>query len=88
LKARYLSPFADQNPYLSIFPLIPFSMTTFPIFRAALLLLLVLETAYGQVKPPIFIGDQRELFVDRTLIESLESAQLKMHRPIDEGLVF
>ncbi|MFC4871492.1 hypothetical protein [Negadavirga shengliensis] len=63
-------------------------MRTTYIYRAILLLVLCLEASYGQVDPPIFIGDQRELFVDRFLIENLESARLKMHPPIDEGQVF
>ena len=33
------------------------------------------------------IGDRRELFVDQMLIESMENAQLIMHRPHDEGVV-
>ena len=33
------------------------------------------------------IGDRRELFVDQALIESMENAQLVMHRPHDEGVV-
>jgi hypothetical protein len=34
---------------------------------------------------PIALGDQRELFVDRRLIDVLEGAQLFLHEPRDEG---
>lgn len=37
---------------------------------------------------PIDIQDRRELFVDEHLIDSLEQAELFLHEPRDEGIVF
>ena len=37
---------------------------------------------------PIDIGDRRELFVDRYLIDKLDGARLKLHTPRDVGKVF
>ena len=37
---------------------------------------------------PIDIGDRRELFVDRHLIDKLDGARLKLHTPRDVGKVF
>ena len=37
---------------------------------------------------PIDIGDRRELFVDRHLIDKLDGARLKLHTPRDAGKVF
>jgi hypothetical protein len=34
------------------------------------------------------IGGRLELFVDRYLIQTLDNASLKMHRPVDKGIVF
>ncbi|WP_209329695.1 hypothetical protein [Lunatimonas salinarum] len=36
---------------------------------------------------PLTIGSDRELFVDRTLIESLDGAQVILHEPVDRGEV-
>jgi hypothetical protein len=37
---------------------------------------------------PIQIGSQRELFVDRTLVASMENARIVLHHPVDRGEVF
>ncbi|EON77856.1 hypothetical protein ADIS_1775 [Lunatimonas lonarensis] len=36
---------------------------------------------------PLTIGSDRELFVDRKLIESLDGAQVILHEPVDQGKV-
>jgi hypothetical protein len=36
--------------------------------------------------PPIDIGSRRELFVDRLLIDSLDSATLRLHEPVSGGV--
>lgn len=37
---------------------------------------------------PVSIGDKRELFVDTFLIDMLDNAELILHEPRDEGIVF
>ncbi|MEW4563215.1 hypothetical protein AB1K70_11855 [Bremerella sp. JC770] len=52
----------------------------------SLLLGLVLATsAYAD---PLDIGSRRELFVDEYLIDSLYNAELVLHQPHDEGIVY
>lgn len=52
----------------------------------SLLLGLVLTTpTYAD---PIDIGSRRELFVDQYLIDSLDNAELFLHHPHDEGIVY
>lgn len=46
------------------------------------------RAAAGAASPAIPLGDRRELFVDRFLIDSLTGAQLFLHEPRDEGAVF
>ncbi|NRA97448.1 MAG: hypothetical protein HRU14_14715, partial [Planctomycetes bacterium] len=36
---------------------------------------------------PLDLGSRRELFVDRTLIDRLEGAELRLSQPRDEGVV-
>jgi len=36
-------------------------------------------------EPPVAIGSRRELFVDRTLIDRLDGASLKLHEPVSGG---
>lgn len=48
-------------------------------------ILFISLVAYGQ--EPLLIKDNRELFVDRYLIDSLDNIVIKLHHPIDEGAV-
>jgi hypothetical protein len=52
---------------------------------SAALLLTALGMSASAAKP-IPLGDQRELFVDHHLIESIKGAQLHLHEPRDEGI--
>jgi len=36
---------------------------------------------------PLEIGNQRELFVDDYLIDRLKGTELRLHHPVDEGIV-
>ncbi len=46
-----------------------------------------LSSIAGNAAEPLPIGSQRQLFVDRYLIERLTNAQLHLHEPRDEGNV-
>ncbi|MEI6634959.1 MAG: exo-alpha-sialidase, partial [Planctomycetota bacterium] len=54
--------------------------------RAAAAVGLLLAFAAEPV-PPVAIGSRRELFVDHSLIESLNGATLKLHEPVSGGTV-
>jgi len=52
---------------------------------------IVFLAAHGMAlhaEEPISIGDKRELFVDTFLVEVLDNAELVLHEPRDEGVVF
>jgi hypothetical protein len=51
---------------------------------AAAVLLCSISASQGE---PLNLGNQRELFCDRHLIETLRGAQLMLHEPKDEGAV-
>jgi len=51
-------------------------------------LLLGLTLATSAYADPIDIGSRRELFVDEYLIDSLDNAELVLHQPHDEGIVY
>ncbi|WP_298859392.1 hypothetical protein [uncultured Gimesia sp.] len=61
--------------------------------KQLMILLLVLvgnfETSRIQAaeKKPLEIGNQRELFVDHHLIDQLKGTELRLHHPVDEGIV-
>lgn len=62
-------------------------------FSVFLLLILQLNTTIilaqiPQKEPVINIGNNRELFVDYFLIDTLDNARLELHHPVDEGPVF
>lgn len=57
------------------------------ISRMMLAVCIALLCLDASADEPISIGTQRELFVDRHLIDSLEGAQLVMHTPQDQGQV-
>lgn len=42
---------------------------------------------FGQKESVIELGNRREIFVDRYLIEKLEGAEIEIHHPVDEGSV-
>jgi hypothetical protein len=42
---------------------------------------------FAQTAGPINIGDDRELFVDRYLIEKLNNITQELHTPVNEGTV-
>ncbi|NPV46816.1 MAG: hypothetical protein HPY69_07650 [Armatimonadetes bacterium] len=44
-------------------------------------------TEADPLQAPIDIGDRRELFVDRLLIERLDNAALRLHEPVSGGVV-
>lgn len=45
-----------------------------------------IETEAGETKP-LNIGDQRELFIDDYLIGRMKGTELRLHHPVDEGIV-
>lgn len=47
--------------------------------------LLLLMTAAGARSAPIALGERRELFVDRMLVESMQHAELRLHAPTPAG---
>jgi hypothetical protein len=50
---------------------------------------LIFALALGvQAAEPFNIGDRRELFVDRFLIDKLDGTSLQLHSPRDEGIAF
>ena len=49
---------------------------------------LCLELPSAFCQTPYHVGSNRELFVDRTLVESLDNSQIVMHHPVDRGKVF
>ncbi|WP_337177775.1 hypothetical protein [Paludisphaera sp.] len=50
---------------------------------------LVAAPSPARAEPPeaVDVGQRRELFVDRHLIDTLSGAELRMHRPVDRGPV-
>jgi hypothetical protein len=46
------------------------------------------EKVFAESDSPLTIGNQRELFVDHYLIHKLTDAQLVLHEPHDEGILF
>lgn len=42
---------------------------------------------FGQKEKAIELGDRREIFVDKYLIDKLEGAEIELHHPVDEGSV-
>lgn len=50
------------------------------------LLFLTASSSFAQTKP-INIGDRRELFVEETLIDSLQGVELRLHQPKPRGVV-
>ena len=55
------------------------------IAMTRLILLLILSPAFGVTSAssqPIEIGSRRELFVDRFVIDTMDRAELKLHRPV------
>ena len=57
------------------------SKLRFPSTAAALLLSLVVVGLHASDPEVIDVGARRELFVDRYLIESMDGAELRLHRP-------
>jgi hypothetical protein len=53
----------------------------FPILLAAL-------CGAASAQDPVNIGNRRELFVDRFLIDQLNGVRLHLHTPREEGLAF
>ncbi len=53
-------------------------------FASALLALAPIHAA----EPPLALGERREIFADRYLIETLRGAQLTPHEPRNEGVAF
>ncbi|WP_233216496.1 hypothetical protein [Blastopirellula marina] len=51
-------------------------------------MLVACAVAQAALAEPIAIEGRRELFVDNYLIESLDDAELFLHKPHDEGIVF
>lgn len=54
------------------------------VLTRAVLALSLAVTAWA-ADAPLALGDRRELFVDRYLIDALEGARLRLHEPRDEG---
>ncbi|QDU11533.1 hypothetical protein [Gimesia aquarii] len=52
-----------------------------------LLGILTLPESYAGEPKPLEIGSQRELFVDDYLIDKMKGAELRLHHPVDEGVV-
>ena len=50
--------------------------------QARLQLLFLTPTTAAQAEDPIDIGSRRELFVDDHLIDRMDRASLKLHRPV------
>lgn len=61
-------------------------MSSTPPLLVALSLLVSLSAQTAEA--PIDIGDRRELFVDRALIEELDGVRMELATPRDEGAVF
>ncbi len=56
--------------------------------RTLLLLLTGFTSLLAHAADPIDIGNRRELFVDRFLINQLNGVRLQLHTPRDEGIAF
>jgi len=55
------------------------------VVAVALLSLCGWPGVVSAVEPPLAIGSRRELFVDRTVIDQLDGAALKLHEPVPGG---
>ena len=62
------------------------SLSCKAISLVLLLAVLRLLTGNGEETPAINIGSRLELFVDGTLIERLQGAQLRLNHPVDAGV--
>lgn len=56
-------------------------------FRLLPVFVLLVGSMAGMAQQALSISDRRELFVDDYLIDSLKTAELQMHSPVDEGEV-
>lgn len=56
-------------------------------FRLLPVFVLLVGSMAGMAQQALSISDRRELFVDDYLIDSLKTAELRMHSPVDEGEV-
>jgi hypothetical protein len=52
------------------------------------LILLTALCGAASAQDPVNIGNRRELFVDRFLIDQLNGVRLQLHTPREEGLAF
>lgn len=53
---------------------------------AGLALLLLPGAGFLEAREPVDIGNRRELFVDRLLIDAIDGTELRLHRPHREGV--
>jgi hypothetical protein len=64
------------------------AFTLLRVGSLALCLAQFLVAGSSTASDPIMVGDRRELFVDRYLIDSISELRLQLHSPRDEGIAF
>ncbi len=57
-------------------------------FNITILILVAGAVTHAVAQSPVSLGEQREIFVDHFLIDKFDGAEIVMHSPHDEGVVF